>query len=50
MKPTPDSAYGAPLKGAMPAARQSRFRGIPGIGLRRFHGSLVAPSAVEQLR
>ena len=39
MKPTPDSAYGAPLKGAIPAARQSRFRGIPGIWLRRFHAS-----------
>ena len=31
-----------PLKGAIPAARQSRFRGIPGIRLRRFQAPRVA--------
>jgi hypothetical protein len=36
MKPTPDCACGAPLKGAIPADWQSQIRGIPGMGCAGF--------------
>ena len=46
---TTSGAPSMPSSGAIPAARQSRFRGIPGPWRRRFHASSrVARSAVAQ--